>query len=102
MFSYEIQVKGNLWSSFVFTDKQSAENWLTDEFPKLKSQYGTLSYTINDLPGLKIGDQCNVLGDGYQVYTIIGVVKYSENRYGFLLDGWCSEEVGKCHTQYLG
>lgn len=92
-----IRVRGNLWSSYVFETQEAVDTWLEYEFPKLKILHGNLQYTIEDLDGLEVGDQCYVMGDGTDVYTIEGVFKYSPDRWGFALDAGWSEEVAKCY-----
>jgi hypothetical protein len=100
-FRYEVRVFGNLISSFVFTSRESMEDWLTTEFPRLESEYGKLSYERKNLPGLRVGDQCNVYGEGHEIFEIVGIHESSDNRYSFQLDNGVSEEVGKCHKGFL-
>ena len=100
-FTVGIRVWGGLGSSYVFESRESADTWLKTEFVQLKQEYSDLQYSVCDLPGLKIGDRCNVYGDGNEVYEIIGIKRYSPNRWGFELDNGFSEEVYKCHTEFL-
>lgn len=101
IFTIGISVRGGLGSSYVFESQEAADEWLETEFPLLEKEYGKLEYYTCDLPGLKIGDQCNVYGDGTDVYLIEGLKQYSPNRWGFILDSGFSEEVYKCHTECL-
>lgn len=101
IFTIGIRVWGGLGSSYVFESQEEANTWLETEFVKLKEKYSDLQYSIRDLPGLKIGDQCNVYGDCTDVYLIEGIKQYSPNRWGFELDSGFSEEVYKCHTEFL-
>jgi hypothetical protein len=100
-FSKGISVSGGLWCYFVFENEEQTKLWIEKELPKLEEEYGKLNVRTFELPCLKVGDQCNVHGDAYDVYTIVGIVKYSENRYGFALDSGFVEEVAKCHTEFL-
>lgn len=96
-FIYCIRTRGDLLASYVFKDEKSKDKWLTDTFHALKSEYKNLTYIIEDLDGLEVGDECKVFGEGTDIFKILGVKKYSENRYGFLLDSGCWEEVSKCY-----
>lgn len=100
-FTICVRTHGQYQSNFVFTDAITADNWIANEFPKLKKQYTNITYDKESLPGLKIGDRCNVWGEAQDEFIIVGIKKYSEHRYGFILDSGCAEEVAKCHTQYL-
>lgn len=96
-FDTAVTVTGHLHSTFEFESEQAADNWISTEFVKLSKLYPGLTYSKFQLPSLKIGDQCYVVGEGSDVFTILGVKNYSPNRYGFILDaGWC-EEVYKCY-----
>lgn len=98
VFTICITTYGGLLSSFVFEDSQSRDVWLANVFPKLKAKYKGITFTVTPLDGLKIGDKCKVIGEGSDIFTIEGMKKYSEDRYGFCLDsGWC-EEVAKCYA----
>jgi hypothetical protein len=57
-----------------------------------------LTYTVSRLPGLKVGDICHVNGEGLDKFAIKGMVLFSSDRYGFLLDSGCLEEVAKCFS----
>jgi len=97
IFKHVIHVSGNFISSYVFTDRESMENWVINDQPLLIKKYGPLKYTFACLPGLQIGDLCHVRGDGDEVYRIVSLVNFSPNRYGFVLDSGCCEEVQKCY-----
>lgn len=101
IFTIGISVSGGLQSSYVFESEENAQEWLGSEFVKLKQEYSDLRYFVCTLPGLQIGDRCNVYGDGGSVYVIEGLKEYSSNRYGFILDSGFCEEVYKCHTDLL-
>ena len=101
IFTVGISVTGGLGSSYVFETNEEADKWLETEFPSLEKEYGRLKYYVCDLPGLKIGDRCNVYGDGTDAYVIEGLKQYSPNRWGFILDSGFSEEIYKCHTEFL-
>lgn len=101
IFTKKVKVRGGLLSSFVFEDQLAVKNWIKKELPLLEKKYGRLEYEVSDLPGLKIGDRCNVWGEAQDVFTITGIKRYSDNRYGFLLDSGWVEEVAKCHTDFL-
>ncbi len=96
-----IRVSGDLHSAYVFEDNEKAKYWVKHKLPKLEREHGKLKLTIDDLPGLKVGDKCNVYGEAYDVFTIEKVIQYSEDRYGFVLDSGYAEEVAKCHTEFI-
>jgi hypothetical protein len=101
VFTVCIRVKGDLLSSFVFEDHAQADVWMNSEFLSLVDQYGELSAERSALPGLRIGDRCNVWGEASDVFVIRKVLEWSPNRWGFLLDSGEFEEVAKCHTEFL-
>ncbi len=96
-FKYCITVRDNLWCSYHFTSLEECSNWINTEYPKLIEKHSKLTLDIRKLDGLKIGDNVHVVGDSDEEYIIKELVKYSDNRYGFLLDSGCTEEVGKCY-----
>lgn len=96
IFRWNVSVKGNLVSNYVFENLMDIDDWLNNELPKLEKKYGILTYNIRALAGLRIGDECHVSGDGDEVYVIEGQVKYSPNRYGFMMNSGITEEVYKC------
>ena len=100
-FSKTVSISNTYFSRFVFEDEISLQKWLNKDFKELKKQYPKIEYSISDLPNLKVGESCNVHGDGDEVYKILKLIKYSENRYGFSLDSGFSEEVAKCHRKYI-
>lgn len=102
-FTIAISVKpkfnyGNsLQSTFVFCSEKECEEWFKTEYKVLEKKYSdNIRYEklILDLPD--IGERCHVLGDGLDEYTIMDMMPYSPNRYGFVLDTGCTEEVWKC------
>lgn len=101
IFTVGIAVRGGLHSSYVFESKEHADTWLNNDLPALSQEYGALEYNLIDLPGLKIGDRCNVSGEGTDDFEILDIKKYSPHRYGFLLDSGWYEEIFKCHTTFL-
>ncbi len=101
VFEFCVNVSGDLWSSYVFENKEDMEKWFENEYKDLESKYENLTCRISTLDKLKVGDECNVYGDGDEVYKILDIIKRAENKYSFLLDSGCSEEVGKCHTKFL-
>lgn len=102
IFTTCIRVKGDLQSSFVFENDDEANVWIELDFKiNLKKKYEFLTYKKDRLPGFKIGDKCNVFGEGTDAFTIIGIVEYSDHRFGFKLDNGLTEEVAKCHADFL-
>lgn len=98
IFKYCLTTRGNLGSCFHFEDKTSLDKWIKEELPQLNKEYkDTLTYYVRELDELKVGDICSVYGDGEEEYRILGIKKYSPNRFGFILDSGFAEEVGKCH-----
>lgn len=96
-----VSVRGGLASSFVFENEQAVQAWLKKEFLELKKEYGHLEAKTSDLPGLKVGDTCNVWGEAQDEFKIIDLIQYSPHRFGFILDSGCSEEVAKCHQDFI-
>lgn len=99
IFTNRIRTRGALGSNFVFKNLESANEWIKKELPLLREQYGEIEFELSDLPGLKIGDTCQVCGEGGEEFKIVGIKKYSPNRYGFLLDSGWYEEVAKCYIE---
>lgn len=97
VFTRCVRVSGNLGSSYVFADDVAVDHWLKTTLPELNAKYGQLVVSVSDLPGLKVGDTCHVWGEADDVFTILKLIKYSPDRYGFLLDSGWSEEVAKCY-----
>lgn len=97
IFTKCVIVKGNLHSSYVFQSDKDMEKWLENDFQKLQKKYGKLTYKKENLPGLNIGDTCRVWGEGSFLFVIKSVVKYSEHRYGFIMECGEMEEVAKCY-----
>lgn len=97
IFKIGVSVRGNLQSSFCFEDQKQVDLWLKTEFVELQKKYGALTHSQYSLPGFKVGDSCYVYGEAQDTFKITQLIKYSENRYGFVLDSGWSEEVVKCH-----
>jgi hypothetical protein len=97
IFKIVARTRGQLGSSFVFENKAELEKWKKESLPKMEKEYGKLELNVAELPGLKVGDTCHVCGEGDDTFVIKSLIKYSENRYGFVLDSGCSEEVAKCY-----
>ena len=97
IFTKCIDVRGNLISSYVFQNDKEVDKWLKNDYSILKEKHDNLSYNIRELDSLKIGDECYVLGEGDDIFTIKGIIKFSPNRYGFILDSGWTEEVAKCY-----
>jgi hypothetical protein len=96
-FYKKVNVRGDFNASYVFQDHFKMGRWFDTGFKQLEKRYGELQYTISDLDGLKIGDRCKVCGEGDNEFEIVDLIKYEEDRYGFVLDvGW-TEEVAKCY-----
>lgn len=92
-----ISTSVSLLSYFSFVDGEAVAAWLMIELPKLIEKYGPIGLYCYDLPGLKIGDVCVVLGDIKKVHTIVGFGLHGPDRPYFLLETGCTEEVAKCH-----
>jgi hypothetical protein len=101
VFTVCIRVKGDLLSSFVFENHAQADAWMNSKFLSLVDQYGELGAERSSLPGLRVGDRCNVWGEASDEFVIKKVLEWSPNRWGFLLDNGEFEEVAKCHTEFL-
>jgi len=97
VFTKDIAVRGDYSANYCFENADQVEEWFTNEWPKLQDTYADVKCTVDYLPGLKVGDRCQVYGEGSQYFTIEKLIKYSANRYGFILDSGWSEEVGKCY-----
>lgn len=97
IFTVVAHTHGGLVSSYVFESNEQLEAWKNSTFPKLEKEYGKLSLNVDTLPGFKVGDTCHVYGEGNDTFVITALIKYSENRYGFVLDSGFSEEVAKCY-----
>lgn len=101
VFNLCISTSGSLLCNFVFENNEEQSKWMLEELPKLKKKYGELQLKRSYLPGLKVGDKCNVWGEAQDVFTIRKLIKRENYRYSFLLDSGCTEEVAKCHTEFL-
>ena len=106
VFRYAIHVKGGLIATFVFEDAKAVLNWINKEYPKIQEKYdglyikelSNLIYSVRQLDGLKVGDECHVAGEGSDIFKIMEIIQYSPNRYGFVLDNGLAEEVSKCYS----
>ena len=97
VFNYRICVDGGLISTYVFENKESVDAWYKTHLVELEKENGTLKCRLYDLDGLKVGDECYVMGEGNETFIIEKLFNYSKNRWGFQLNsGWC-EEVAKCY-----
>ena len=67
----------------------------------LAKKYSNITFDAVHLPGLQIGDKCNVVGEGDSEFLILDIIIYSENRYCFVLDAGWAEEVAKCHKDFM-
>ena len=101
VFTAMVRVTGKLSSSYVFEDKGKARKWVDAQGRAMENKYGYLNFIIESLPGLKVGDKCNVYGDADKVFTITGLKRFDDHRWGFILDKCQVEEVAKCHTEFL-
>lgn len=101
VFTAMVRVTGKLLASYVFEDKVKARKWIDEQGPVLEDKYGYLKFIIESLPGLQVGDKCNVYGDADEVFTITGLKRWEDYRWGFVLDNCQVEEVAKCHTKFL-
>jgi len=97
MFIKRVRVSGKFNSNFVFKSETELNDWLDKDLKELQKEYSELNVQITDLDGLNIGDECHVIGDGDEVYRIIGIKNYSPNRFGFILNSGWAEEVAKCY-----
>lgn len=97
VFKKGVNVKGALISAYSFENQEAVDEWLKSVLPVLEKQYGKLEHTTYELDGLKVGDRCHVVGEGDVEFKIEKVIKYSEDRWGFVLDSGWTEEVVKCY-----
>jgi hypothetical protein len=97
VFTHTIRVTGSLYSKYVFESKEDALTWIETKFPQLQKQYPDISHELSELDGLKLGDECMVYGEGSSVFTILNVIPWNADRYGFLLDSGWVEEVSQCY-----
>lgn len=101
VFTKCVRTHGDLQANFVFENQEAVDAWINSDFQVLSTKHGGLTITITDLPGLAVGDKCNVMGEGWDEFTIVKLIAWDANRFGFLLDSGCVEEVAKCHTDCL-
>jgi len=101
IFTHGISTSGGLHSHFCFTSEEARKEWKRKKIRELSEKYGNVRFEEHPLRGLHVGDRCNVWGEGTDEFKIKRVVKYSDDRYGFVLDNGVCEEVHKCHTSYL-
>ena len=100
-FNYGINTKGRFMCSYVFSDEQEIEVFKKTTLVELERTYGKLKLDLYLLPGLKIGDYCNVNGEGTDEFKIECIRKLEDFRYSFGLDNGCWESVHKCHRNFL-
>ena len=92
-----VHISGAFCAAYSFETGDAMKNWLKTTLPKLEERYGDLTLRVRDLDGLRVGDSCWVIGEGAEDFKIKKLIKYSDNRWGFVLDSGCSEEVVKCY-----
>lgn len=97
IFTLGLTVKGDFHASYCFESMKDRETWIIEEMPKLSEKYKNLEVDSYSLPGLKVGENCRVSGEGSDVFRIEGIVEYSPHRYGFILDSGDTEAVNKCY-----
>jgi len=105
LFTVAVNFSKGLISSYVFKDHKSAERWLKFDLPNVLKKYDIkhTQCSFKTLPKLKVGDQCRVMGESSKLFKIVGVEKYEDHRYGFILfDGEdiIIENVEKCLEVY--
>lgn len=101
VFTYAAKVRGGLNSNFVFETRNQYRKWLENGYLELQKKYSNLTVSGRSLPGLKIGDKCNVLGDADEIYEIVDLKHIGEHRYSFVLNTGLLEEVAKCHKMFV-
>lgn len=100
VFRFHVRTSGSLQASFVFETAEETDEWIASEFQSLRNKYGDqLKYEVKTLDGLKVGDECHVIGDGDEDYVIEAVIMWSRANYGFVLGphGFI-EHVSKCYA----
>ena len=90
------RVRGGLWSSYVFQNREEITTFLSTELPKLRKKYGELTFDVEPLPGLKVGDTCLCYGEGSDELKIEDARQLGPYRWSFALSHGCWEEVAKC------
>ena len=70
VFKFAGRVRGGLQASFVFQNRREITKFLNSEFLELEAEYGKLTFEVEPLPGLKIGDHCFCLGEGRDVLRV--------------------------------
>jgi len=96
VFKFVGRVRGGLQASFVFQNKREINEFLRTEFIKLEAEFGELTFEVETLPGLKIGDYCLCLGEGMDVLEVECIRQLGPYRWSFGLSHGCWEEVAKC------
>jgi len=97
IFIKRLTTRGNLSANYVFSSDKEVNDWLSNDLLLLEKEHGKLTYTITELDGLKVGDTCKVTGEGDEDFVIEKLIRYSKDRYGFVLDSGWTEEVAKCY-----
>ncbi len=96
VFKFVGRVRGNLQASFVFQNKREINQFLRTEFIKLEEEFGELTFELETLPGLKIGDYCFCYGEGREALRVEAIRQIGPYSWSFgLSHGWW-EEVAKC------
>jgi hypothetical protein len=96
VFKFVGRVRGNLQASFVFQNKRELNQFLKTEMPELEAEYGKLTFEVEKLPGLKMGDYCLCLGEGMDVLQVQTLRQNGAYSWSFGLSHGCWEEVAKC------
>jgi hypothetical protein len=96
VFKFAGRVRGNLQASFVFQNKREITKFLNSEFVELEAEYGKLTFEVEKLPGLKIGDHCFCHGEGRDVLKVEAIRQNGAFSWSFGLSHGCWEEVAKC------
>jgi hypothetical protein len=100
-FTHAFTMRGSYNTTYEFQSLEDANLFLKDEYPKYKEKYSNITYSILDLEIFKFNDHCNVHGEGTDKFKIIGINKYSEYSYGYILNNGFVEPVHKCHRLFL-
>jgi hypothetical protein len=96
VFKFVGRVRGGLWASFVFQNKREINLFLKTKMPELEAEFGNLTFEVEPLPGLKIGDYCLCLGEGSDVLKVETIRQNGDFSWSFGLSHGCWEEVAKC------
>ena len=97
MFKYYCRFRGNFYSVYEFKTKEELDRFVQVIAPEILAEHEGTSMITGELQPLDIGSTCHVLGEGTDEFVITGVVNYSPDRWGFILDSGWSEEIYKCY-----